>query len=155
MYSNEENTLLAQIASIETRIKGLEQERSLLIERLHLIRQAREEEARNSLQEVHSSFGKVTVEPAILKSAALIRRLFRGREDVYALRWESIKTGRSGYQPACRNEWEPDLCDKKKVKCSECSHRSLLPLTDEAIMRHLTGSGREGSSKRSYNPYFS
>lgn len=30
---------------------------------------------------------------------ALFRSLFRGREDVYARRFESRKTGRSGYQP--------------------------------------------------------
>ena len=35
---------------------------------------------------------------------ALFRSLFRGREDVYAKRFESRKTGKSGYQPACRNE---------------------------------------------------
>ena len=33
---------------------------------------------------------------------ALFRRLFRGRDDVYAKRWES-KSGRPGYSPACDN----------------------------------------------------
>jgi len=32
---------------------------------------------------------------------ALFRALFRGREDVYPRRFESRKTGKSGYQPAC------------------------------------------------------
>jgi hypothetical protein len=35
---------------------------------------------------------------------ALFRSLFRGREDVYPVRFESRKTGRAGYQPACANE---------------------------------------------------
>jgi hypothetical protein len=35
----------------------------------------------------------------------LFRSLFRGREDVYARRFESRQTGKSGYQPACKNEW--------------------------------------------------
>jgi len=34
----------------------------------------------------------------------LFRRLFRGRDDVYPIRWESQKTGKSGYAPACANE---------------------------------------------------
>ncbi|MFZ0502050.1 MAG: hypothetical protein WAU49_06040 [Steroidobacteraceae bacterium] len=34
----------------------------------------------------------------------LFRSLFRGREDLYARRFESRKTGRSGYAPACANE---------------------------------------------------
>jgi len=33
---------------------------------------------------------------------ALFRCLFRGRTDVYPLRWESAK-GKSGYSPACGN----------------------------------------------------
>ena len=37
---------------------------------------------------------------------ALFRRLFRGRTDVFPVRWES-KSGKSGYSPACVNEWRP------------------------------------------------
>ena len=36
---------------------------------------------------------------------ALFRSLFRGRDDVYACRFESRKTGKAGYAPACGNEW--------------------------------------------------
>jgi len=36
---------------------------------------------------------------------ALFRRLFAGRPDVFPTRWENGKTGRSGYSPACANEW--------------------------------------------------
>ena len=32
---------------------------------------------------------------------ALFRSLFRGRDDVYTRRFESRKTGKSGYAPAC------------------------------------------------------
>ena len=39
------------------------------------------------------------------EKVALFRRLFRGRTDVYPVRWESKSTGRSGYAPACANEW--------------------------------------------------
>jgi hypothetical protein len=35
---------------------------------------------------------------------SLFRSLFRGREDVYPKRFESRSTGRSGYQPDCRNQ---------------------------------------------------
>jgi superfamily II DNA or RNA helicase len=64
--------------------------------------------------------------------------LFRGREDVFAVRWQS-KGGRSGYAPACAHEWDRALCSKPKVKCAECPNRALLPVTDEAIRDHLTG----------------
>ena len=72
------------------------------------------------------------------EKVALFRRLFRSRDDVYARRWES-KKGKSGYSPACGNEWKPGLCEKPKIKCGDCSHRELLPLTDEVIYGHLSG----------------
>ena len=34
----------------------------------------------------------------------LFRSLFRGREDVYAMRWEG-RIGRTGYSPACKKIW--------------------------------------------------
>lgn len=70
---------------------------------------------------------------------ALFRSLFRGREDVFARRWQSAKTGKSGYSPACGNEWKPGVCQKPKGYCSDCPHRELLLLTDVDIARHLRG----------------
>ncbi|MEA5417102.1 TOTE conflict system archaeo-eukaryotic primase domain-containing protein [Synechococcus sp. BA-132 BA5] len=70
---------------------------------------------------------------------ALFRRLFRGREDVYAVRWQSTSSGRSGYAPACAHEWRPGLCEKPRVACRDCQYRELLPLTDTAIYGHLAG----------------
>lgn len=70
---------------------------------------------------------------------AVFRSLFRGREDVYARRFESRKTGKSGYSPACGNEWVKGVCDKPRIKCSACSHQRFLPVTDEAVHWHLSG----------------
>lgn len=78
---------------------------------------------------------------------ALFRALFRGRDDVYPRRFESRRTGRSGYQPACANEWARDMCDKKRAKCAECPcpNRRFLPLTDETIRWHLSGRDDAGN----------
>ena len=65
--------------------------------------------------------------------------VFKGREGLYARRYYSGKTGKSGYTPACRNEWAPGLCDKKKRKCPDCPNREFLPLTAEAAKAHLIG----------------
>lgn len=69
---------------------------------------------------------------------AMFRRLFGGRTDVYPVRWEN-KAGKSGYAPACANEWKPGVCEKPRIKCSECPNRKFLPLTDQVIYGHLTG----------------
>ncbi|MCP9857922.1 DEAD/DEAH box helicase [Cyanobium sp. Cruz-8D1] len=73
------------------------------------------------------------------EKVALFRRLFRGRDDIYALRWQSTSSGRSGYAPACAHEWRPGICEKPRVACRDCQHRELLPLTDAAIYGHLAG----------------
>ena len=75
---------------------------------------------------------------------ALFRSLFRGRDDVYPRRFESRKTGKSGYQPACANEWARGLCEKPKVKCAACPHRRFLPVTDDVIRWHLAGRDDDG-----------
>lgn len=73
---------------------------------------------------------------------ALFRSLFRGREDVYAQRWEG-PDGRSGYSPRTERDWNaynaatPE--DRKRV---DKATRRKIPLTDEAIHAHLAGSKR-------------
>jgi superfamily II DNA or RNA helicase len=69
----------------------------------------------------------------------LFRSLFHGREDVYPLMWQNKKTLKVGYIPACKNDWKSGLCDKFRVKCSECPNRELTPLTDQVIQNHLEG----------------
>ncbi len=70
---------------------------------------------------------------------SLFRSLFRGREDVYPRRFESLTTGRAGYAPACGNEWVRGICEKPRVKCADCPQRAFLPVTDEVILWHLSG----------------
>lgn len=69
----------------------------------------------------------------------LFRRLFRGRTDVYPIRWESKTSGRTGYAPACANEWRAGVCEKPRIKCSDCGSRVLIPLSDSVIYAHLAG----------------
>ena len=70
---------------------------------------------------------------------ALFRSLFHGREDVYPRRFESRKTSRGGYSPVCGNEWVQGICEKPRIKCSECSRQRFLPVTDDMIRWHLQG----------------
>ncbi|MCC6392953.1 MAG: DEAD/DEAH box helicase family protein [Bryobacterales bacterium] len=84
------------------------------------------------------------MEPVDSRSApdakiALFRSLFRGRDDVYPRRFESRRTGKSGYAPACGNEWIPGVCGKPRIKCADCPHRRFLAVTDDVIRGHLTG----------------
>ncbi len=82
------------------------------------------------------------LEPSKLSTAekvALFRRLFRGRTDVYPVRWEGKSSGKSGYAPACANEWRAGVCEKPRIKCGDCSNRLLIPMSDAVIYDHLAG----------------
>ena len=86
----------------------------------------------------------VPIEPEIsalstAEKVAWFRRLFRGRTDVYPVRWESKTTGKSGYSPACANEWRVGVCHKPRIKCSDCGVRQLSALSDTVIYNHLSG----------------
>lgn len=96
-------------------------------------------ESNNTLESVKQyNLNKQTKEKIIQKRIQIFKSLFRGRDDVYAIRWQS-KNSKSGYTPACSLEWQPPLCQKPNIKCSQCQVRQLLPLTDEIIYRHLLG----------------
>jgi superfamily II DNA or RNA helicase len=73
------------------------------------------------------------------EKVTLFRRLFCGRTDVYPIRWESKTSGKSGYAPACANEWRAGVCEKPRIKCSDCDHRLWIPLSDSVIYDHLIG----------------
>ena len=116
----------------------------LLAENQHL------RERISELQTLLGSKNSFTTSPAIKRHLSLeekvdvFRNLFKGREDVFARRWQSRTSGKSGYQPVCRNEWNRQLCDKKKYKCTECPNRSFKPLEYEDVYRHLEGKNPEG-----------
>lgn len=74
----------------------------------------------------------------------LFRSSFQGREDVFARRWFSNSTGKSGYQPVCSREWNREFCDKKKFKCAECPNREFQSLGYHDIYRHLEGKDPNG-----------
>jgi hypothetical protein len=74
----------------------------------------------------------------------LFRSLFRGREDVYPRRFESRTTGKSGYAPACANEWIRGVCEKPRIKCTDCPNRRFFQITDEVIGWHLSGRDARG-----------
>jgi hypothetical protein len=75
---------------------------------------------------------------------SLFRSFFRGREDVYPKRFESRSTGKSGYQPDCKNQWIKGICEKPKIKCGHCDRREFIPVSDEVIRKHLMGTDASG-----------
>ncbi len=139
--------LLTEISREETRLAGLQAEIEAARARLAGLRE----------QLASTPVVQLPVQPMLIADraavpvtnaakVALFRSLFRGREDVFPRRWENEMKGRSGYSPACENEWEWGLCEKKKgpgagrrATCGECHNQAFIAVSDEMVARHLRG----------------
>lgn len=122
------------IAALQSRVQRLEQENTALRQLLLAHGIPLPPEPRPSAMHRISPQGKV----------ALFASLFKGRTDVFARRWHSRTTGKSGYQPVCLNEWKPDLCNKRQHKCADCPNRQFALLTADDLYRHLSGHDADG-----------
>ena len=69
----------------------------------------------------------------------LFMSLFKGRNDVYAKRWDNKKNGKSGYSPVCINLWQTGLCDKPKGSCTKCKNKLYAEVDINVIEKHLRG----------------
>lgn len=127
------------ITEAEKRLKQLDTERNKVIANLEELQRIKK--TGFQVKESESLFQKtrVTKDSPADEKISLFLTLFRGRQDIYARRWESFRTGKSGYMPACKNEWVRGLCRKPEIKCGECPAREFLPLSESVIRNHLKG----------------
>lgn len=123
-----------EAARIRERLARLDAEREALEKRLDKL--SREP---SSTRVIAIAGGRVTNGSSTRDKVALFRSLFGGREDVYPRRWENADKGTAGYAPVCANEWKPGVCHKPRVRCGACLNQAFVPVTDEAIDRHLRG----------------
>lgn len=69
---------------------------------------------------------------------AIFKSLFKGREDIFAIRWE--KENKSGYMPAYF--YDPYMYRAHKMKggtFQNYTEKELLPFTDSALLKHIEG----------------
>jgi len=136
---NDLSDLEHQLADSERRLLQLDTERENLLRQIESLRSELQPFPTETPSMSHNTTAAITQDSPMHEKLALFRRLFCGRDDVFARRWENTKTGKSGYQPACGNEWAHGLCNKPKIKCGECPNQSWVPFTDEVILNHLRG----------------
>ncbi|MHB8837790.1 MAG: TOTE conflict system archaeo-eukaryotic primase domain-containing protein [Gemmatimonadaceae bacterium] len=128
-----------EVSRLRARLTELELERTALQSRLVAL----ERPSRVSERASAPAAGAITDASTPEEKLALFRSLFAGRPDVFPVRWENAKSGRSGYAPACANEWVRGVCDKPTIKCGECGNQAFIPVSLDILARHLRG--REGA----------
>ena len=73
-------------------------------------------------------FSGINTRSNSISKIRLFMSLFKGRDDVYARKWDNKKKATSGYSPVCLNQWQVGLCAKPKTSCSKCANQ----ITDHA-----------------------
>ena len=94
------------------------------------------------VQDSPSQTGIVTSQSSTKDKVELFKSLFKGRTDCYAHAYPK-KGGGVSYTPACAHD-ATQLCPRytgrdRGIKCASCDNRSLLPLTDEVLIKHFLG----------------
>jgi len=135
--------VVKSLDEVKQKLVDLENEKTrLLVSSANLERQLLEINA-----ELRSSDGvqtSIIQNSSVEEKISLFHGLFSGRQDVFPTRWENRKSGRTGYSPACSNEWQQGICEKPKIKCSECPNQSFIALTEVIIAKHLRGRDERG-----------
>ena len=134
-------TLLQKHLALLAENKALKQENEALKTRLGIACPLESRPSPEGVQQYAAQAGPSCQFKAVMDSKDKIRllmSLFKGRDDLYAKRWESMD-GKFGYAPVCLNEWKRGLCAKPVIKCALCKNRSYAPLDEKAIEAHLMG----------------
>ncbi len=74
----------------------------------------------------------LTKKSSLSEKIQLLKDLFQGRSDVYAIRFESMD-GRKGYMPARASS------SQSQSKNSQQEHGNTLPLTSQVLIDHISG----------------
>lgn len=143
-------TIIQKIEAAEKELADLDARKAILQEKLRKLKELRSTLSGSRTQSLQTSPAKVTNESPKEEKIALFRSLFKGREDVFPRRFESSKSGKSGYQPECRNQWIRGLCRKPAVKCADCDVRNFTAISDKVILNHLMGRDLSKQSTKDY-----
>ena len=104
--------------------------------------------------EYEPRLGVIKPETIDREKALKFARLFLGRKDVYAKRWQSEKGDviKTGYSPVCRYSGDYRVCPrfgKQKrpagFSCPQCEYYTPVELGIAAVIRHLQGNAENGS----------
>ncbi|HUI65691.1 MAG TPA: DEAD/DEAH box helicase family protein, partial [Bacteroidota bacterium] len=142
--------IAAEIAREERRMAELRAESERTARRLETLKSklATDQSEGHETAQVLKPGSQPTEILTIPEKITLFRTLFRGREDVFARRWENLRTGKTGYAPACTNDFKRGICEKlgspgeKKhpgLVCGTCRRQAFIPVSDDEIERHLRG----------------
>ncbi len=142
MEPSDRKSILTKIAETKKQITELHQQQKAAETRLQSLQEhLAQYDDKSACQTTASSNTPIHTATNLTpeEKVTLFRSLFRGRDDIYPKLWQNRKSGKKGYSPACSNEWIRGVCEKPRIKCSNCTHQAFLPVTPDVILAHLQG----------------
>ena len=139
------------LAAAQEELERLDLKRKVILEQIDKLKHERAllgKDSSKSLNDFNSPI--INDQSSEDTKISLFRTLFRGREDVYARRYESVRTGKTGYFPASRTKGGRRFGEKPDTGSDNVEQRDFLPLTDEVIRNHLLGRDPQSPSKREF-----
>ena len=131
----------ARIKEIELRLEKVAAERESLIQELTELRSSTKEDLPSLLGSI--TLTKTPDSPQ--EKVDVFLKHFCGRKSVYPKLWENKAKGKKGYSPVCSNEWVRGVCNKPKIKCTDCSYQAFPPLDEKTVFAHLKGTQTIGT----------
>ncbi|MDF1500079.1 MAG: DEAD/DEAH box helicase family protein [Anaerolineales bacterium] len=139
------------LAAAREELSGLDSRREAILEQIDKLERQRAlliEGSANTLEELGEP--TVTNQSSEEEKISLFRTLFRGREDVYARRYENVRTGKTGYFPASQTKGGRAFGGKANAASGDLNKRDFLPLTDAVIRNHLLGRDPQSRSLQEF-----
>lgn len=129
------SSLEAELAQLQAQVVTLRAENKRLLRMLEL--SPAEARAPGPVQTgmFDAAPGMVHSGSSAEQKVAFYAALFASRRDVHAVRWDNVRSGRSGWMPAVRGGWRKGLPP---------SERAYLPLTPTVLTAHLSGDSEVG-----------
>jgi superfamily II DNA or RNA helicase len=139
------------LASALKELEMLDSKREALLEQIDNLKRERKLLGTDNLESsVDYDKPEINHQSSETEKISLFRMLFKGREDVYAMRYESVRTGKAGYFPAYRKKRGEKLRERPDVGSDDFDQRDFLPLTDEVIRSHLLGRDPQSLLKQEF-----
>jgi hypothetical protein len=110
----EKNDAWENIARIRRRLAELSDEQMALERELEAFKQQLISDSQAHADKPVFADAPVTNGSPSVEKVQLFRQLFAGRPDVFPVRWNNKKDGRSGYSPACSNEWAKESAASRR-----------------------------------------
>jgi superfamily II DNA or RNA helicase len=120
----------AELAALQEQVRELRAENARLLRLLELTPQEASPPGPAQAGFFDAAPGVVHGSSPPAEKVAFFAALFAARKDVYAIRWENSRSGKSGWMPAVRGGWRKGI---------PASGREYLPLTEEVVTAHLSG----------------